>query len=55
MNKMKRKYIGIEAGKHIVEYVVSRMKKVVKGENGGISQNVNWKGGGGFGFYRRLM
>jgi len=51
-HKMKRKYIGIEQGEHIVEYVVSRMRKVIKGEKGGISQDVNWKGGGDFDFYR---
>ncbi len=51
-HKMKRQYIGIELGEHIVEYVVSRMRKVVKGEKGGISQDVNWKGGDDFDFYR---
>ena len=51
-HKMRRKYIGIEIGEHIVEYVVDRMRKVVKGEKGGISQDVNWKGGGDFDFYR---
>jgi adenine-specific DNA-methyltransferase len=51
-HKMKRKYIGIELGMHILEYAVSRMKKVVKAEKGGISQEVNWKGGGDFDFYR---
>ena len=47
-HKMNRKYIGIELGEHIVEYVVSRMKKVIKGESGGISQDVNWRGRGDF-------
>lgn len=28
------------------------MKKVVDGEQGGISKAVNWQGGGGFRFYR---
>lgn len=51
-HKMKRQYIGIELGEHIVEYVVSRMRKVVKGEKSGISQDVNWNGGGDFDFYR---
>ena len=30
----------------------SRLKKVIDGEQGGISQLVNWQGGGGFRFYR---
>jgi adenine-specific DNA-methyltransferase len=50
-HKMNRKYIGIEAGDHIVDYVVKRMKKVIKGEEGGISKSVSWQGGGGFCFY----
>lgn len=52
--KMNRKYIGIEQGDHIVEYVVQRMKKVIDGENTGISKNVRWKGGGGFTYYELL-
>jgi adenine-specific DNA-methyltransferase len=51
-HKMNRKYVGIEIGEHIVEYVVARMRKVIKGEKGGISQDVNWKGGGDYDFYR---
>jgi len=51
-HKMRRKYIGIELGEHIVEYVVSRMRNVIKGEKGGISHDVNWEGGGDFDFYR---
>lgn len=50
-HKMKRHYIGVELGDHVVEYVVSRMRKVVSGDCGGISQDVGWTGGGHFGFY----
>ncbi len=50
--KMGRKYIGIEMGDHAVSHCVPRMKKVIDGEQGGISQTVNWQGGGGFRFYR---
>lgn len=53
-HKMNRRYIGIELGEHIIEYVVSRMKKIVMGENGGISREVGWSGGGGFGFYKLI-
>ncbi|MEG6586066.1 site-specific DNA-methyltransferase [Dendrosporobacter sp. 1207_IL3150] len=51
-HKMGRRYIGIEMGDHAVTHVVPRMKKVVDGEEGGISKTVNWQGGGGFRFYK---
>jgi adenine-specific DNA-methyltransferase len=51
-HKMGRRYIGIEMGEHAVTHCVPRLKKVVDGEQGGISQAVNWQGGGGFRFYR---
>ena len=49
--KMGRKYIGIEMGEHARTHCVPRLKKVVDGEQGGISKDVNWTGGGGFKFY----
>ena len=49
---MGRRYIGIEMGEHAVTHCVPRLKKVIDGEKGGISENVNWQGGGGFRFYR---
>lgn len=51
-HKMGRRYIGIEMGEHAETHCVPRLKKVVDGEQGGISEAVNWKGGGGFRFYR---
>ena len=51
-HKMGRRYIGIELGEHAVTHCVPRLKKVIDGEQGGISETVNWKGGGGFRFYR---
>jgi adenine-specific DNA-methyltransferase len=51
-HKMGRRYIGIEMGEHAVTHCMPRMKKVVDGEQGGISEAVGWKGGGGFRFYR---
>lgn len=50
--KMGRRYIGIEMGDHAVSHCVPRLKKVIDGEQGGISQAVSWQGGGGFRFYR---
>jgi adenine-specific DNA-methyltransferase len=51
-HKMGRRYIGIEMGEHAVTHCVPRLQKVVAGEQGGISQEVGWQGGGGFRFYR---
>jgi adenine-specific DNA-methyltransferase len=51
-HKMGRRYIGIETGEHAVTHCAPRLKKVVEGEQGGISKNVKWQGGGGFRFYR---
>lgn len=50
--KMNRRYIGIEIGEHAVTHVVPRLKKVIDGEEGGISKAENWQGGGGFSFFR---
>ncbi|NBI41268.1 site-specific DNA-methyltransferase [[Haemophilus] felis] len=49
-HKMNRRYIGIEIGEHAKTHVVPRLKKVIEGEQGGISKAVNWQGGGGFRF-----
>ena len=50
-HKMNRKYIGVEIGEHAKTHCQKRLKQVVDGEQGGISESVNWKGGGGFKFY----
>ncbi len=50
--KMGRRYIGIEMGDHAVTHCGPRLQKVIDGEQGGISEAVNWQGGGGFRFYR---
>ena len=51
-HKMSRKYIGIEMGEHAKTHCWPRMKAVVDGELGGISNAVKWEGGGGFSFYK---
>lgn len=51
-HKMGRRYIGIEMGEHAETHCQPRLKKVIDGEQGGISQSVNWQGGGGFRFYK---
>lgn len=51
-HKMKRKWIGVELGAHAVTHCLPRLQQVVLGKDkGGISEEVNWKGGGGFKFY----
>lgn len=51
-HKMKRRWIGIEMGDHATTHCVPRLRKVIEGEQGGISEAVGWRGGGGFAFYR---
>ena len=51
-HKMGRRYIGIEMGDHAVTHCLPRLKGVIQGEQGGVSKSVEWKGGGGFRFYR---
>ncbi len=50
--KMNRRYIGIEMGEHAVTHCLPSLEKVIAGEQGGISEAVGWKGGGGFQFLR---
>lgn len=47
-HKMGRKYIGVEQLDYIKSLVIERLRKVIDGENGGISKGVNWTGGGSF-------
>lgn len=47
-HKMKRQYILCEQMDYIHTFTVPRLEKVIAGENGGISREVNWEGGGSF-------
>lgn len=51
-HKMRRRYIGIEMGGHAETHCQPRLKKVVEGEQGGISDAVTWNGGGGFRYFQ---
>ena len=52
-HKMGRRWIMVELGEHCHTHIIPRLKKVIDGEDqGGISQAVSWKGGGGFRYYR---
>ncbi|KEY39676.1 restriction endonuclease [Helicobacter pylori] len=47
-HKMKRRYIGIEQMDYIETITKERLKKVIEGEQGGISKKCDFKGGGSF-------
>ncbi len=47
-HKMKRRYIGIEQMDYIETITKERLKKVIEGEQGGISKKCGFKGGGSF-------
>ncbi|MFW2545465.1 site-specific DNA-methyltransferase [Primorskyibacter sp. 2E107] len=51
-HKMGRRWIGIEMGEHARTHCAPRLQKVIDGEQGGISKDVGWQGGGGFRFCR---
>ena len=47
-HKMNWQYIGVEQMDYIQNVSVERLKKVIEGEQGGISKSQNWQGGGSF-------
>ena len=52
-HKMGRKWILIELGEQCHSHIIPRMKRVIEGsDQTGISKGVDWKGGGGFRYYR---
>ncbi|WNF91192.1 DNA methyltransferase [Vagococcus fluvialis] len=53
-HKMNRQYIGIEQMDYINTVSVPRLQKVIEGEQGGISKEVDWQGGGSL-IYAELM
>ncbi|WP_116631556.1 site-specific DNA-methyltransferase [Pasteurella langaaensis] len=50
-HKMNRQYIGIEQMDYIETLAVERLKKVIDGEQSGISKAANWQGGGEFVYF----
>lgn len=51
-HKLKRRWIGIEIGEHAYSHCKVRLDKVVDGsDQGGISKEEEWQGGGGYHFY----
>ena len=52
-HKMGRRWIMVELGEHCHTHIIPRLHKVIDGEDeGGITKAVEWKGGGGFRYYR---
>lgn len=50
-HKMNRRWVGVEQMDYIEAVAKERMKKVVAGEQGGVSKIVNWSGGGSFVYF----
>jgi len=53
-HKMNRKYIGIEQMDYIQKLTIERLSNVIDGEPTGVSNAVDWQGGGSF-VYAELM
>ncbi|MBS1826214.1 MAG: site-specific DNA-methyltransferase [Acidobacteria bacterium] len=52
-HKMRRRWLMVELGDHAETHILPRLRKVVDGDDsGGVTESVNWKGGGGFRYYR---
>jgi adenine-specific DNA-methyltransferase len=48
-HKMRRRWIMVELGDHCHTHIIPRLKKVIDGEDaGGVTDAVDWEGGGGF-------
>lgn len=52
-HKMNRKWIMVELGEHCLTHIIPRLKRIIRGEDiSGVTSSVNWKGGGGFRYYK---
>ena len=52
-HKMGRRWIMVEIGDHADTHIVPRMKQVIDGTDaGGVTEDTNWQGGGGYRYYR---
>lgn len=52
--KLNRRFIGVEQIDHQINLIKKRMTNVINGEKNGISEAVNWQGGGSF-IYAELL
>jgi len=52
-HKMGRRWIMVELEETCHTHIIPRLKKVIDGEDtGGVTESTEWKGGGGFRYYR---
>ncbi|MAB98629.1 MAG: site-specific DNA-methyltransferase [Pseudomonadaceae bacterium] len=52
-HKMGRHWIMVELGEHAKTHIVPRIQKVIDGsDKGGVTEAVNWQGGGGYRFFK---
>ncbi|MBM3242418.1 site-specific DNA-methyltransferase [Candidatus Poribacteria bacterium] len=51
-HKLGRRWLGVEMGEHFYDVILPRMKKVLAGEQSGISKEANWQGSGFFKYYQ---
>lgn len=52
-HKMRRRWIMVEMGEHCHTHIIPRLQKVISGlDTGGVTGSLDWKGGGGFRYYR---
>jgi adenine-specific DNA-methyltransferase len=52
-HKMKRRWVTIELENHCHTHIIPRLKKVIDGvDEGGVTEDFEWKGGGGFRYYK---
>lgn len=52
-HKMGRRWLMVELGDHIHSHVIPRMKRVIDAvDAAGVTEAIDWKGGGGFRYYR---
>lgn len=51
-HKMNRKWIMVELGEHAQTHIIPRINKIIEDKDkGGITDMVDWKGGGGFKYF----
>lgn len=52
-HKLRRQWITVELGEHCFTHVIPRLQRIIDNQDSaGITDEVNWTGGGGFRFYR---
>lgn len=52
-HKMGRRWIMIELGEHCHTHIIPRLRKVIDGDDkGGVTEAADWRGGGGFRYFK---